>query len=218
MKVQRPTGMTHRSGKGRMPGLIILKATQTLMPDGWYVTSPGARAMSRNILVVNGHPDPRPERFCAALCDAYEAGARAKGCATRRLDVGSLHLSLLTAGDDAEPWDGIEQAYRLMRAADRLAIVYPLWLDGPPAELSQLFDIVAKLQSHLTPDPVLAAKSARIVVTTALPSFLYRGKDTVVRLNGIAGDPTFIGAVDTISAGQRTRWLEQVRSFGEAMN
>ena len=48
--------------------------------------------MSRNILVVNGHPDPRPERFCAALCDAYSAGAQAQGCATRRLDVGSLRI------------------------------------------------------------------------------------------------------------------------------
>ena len=176
--------------------------------------------MSRNILVVNGHPDPRPERFCAALCDAYEAGARAKGCATRRLDVGSLHLSLLGAGPaaQAEPWDGIEQAFRLMRAADRLTIVYPMWIDGPPAELRQLFDIVAKIEARLAPVELRGAKAARIVVTTALPSFLYRGKDAAVRLNGIAGEPTYIGSVDTISSSQRTRWLEQVRGLGEAMN
>ena len=176
--------------------------------------------MSRNILVVNGHPDPRPERFCAALCDAYEAGARAKGCATRRLDVGSLHLSMLTAADktDADAWDGIEQAFRLMRAADRLAIVYPLWVDGPPAELRQLFDIVARLRAHLAPQTVQQVKAARIVVTTALPSFLYRGQNDAIRLSGIAGEPTFIGSVETISTTQRTRWLEQVRGFGAAMH
>jgi len=30
-------------------------------------------------LLVNGHPDPSPERFCSALCDAYEDGARKAG-------------------------------------------------------------------------------------------------------------------------------------------
>ena len=35
----------------------------------------GRATQARHILVVNGHPDPAPERFCAALCDAYEEGA-----------------------------------------------------------------------------------------------------------------------------------------------
>ncbi|MEI9886856.1 MAG: hypothetical protein WDN08_10230 [Rhizomicrobium sp.] len=37
--------------------------------------------------------------------------------------------------------DDVEQAFRLVRAADRLAIVYPLWADGPPAPLRQMFDL-----------------------------------------------------------------------------
>src|ERR1700744_979013 len=99
--------------------------------------------MSHNILVVNGHPDPRPERFCAALCDAYEDGARARGCATRRLDVGALQISALAASGAEghgrnDPLSELEQAFRLLRAADRLAIVYPLWADAPPAELRQM--------------------------------------------------------------------------------
>ncbi len=176
--------------------------------------------MSRNVLVVNGHPDPRPERFCTALCDAYEAGARTRGCATRRLDVGALQLS--TLGDAEEPrqgtWQAIEQAFRLMRAADRLAIVYPLWADGPPSDLRQLFDIVSKVQAHLAPQTSSKAKDARIVVTTALPAFLYRGKNEAAgRLEGVAGAPTFIGSIETISPCQRTRWLEQIRGFGEKL-
>lgn len=183
--------------------------------------------MARNILVVNGHPDPRPERFCAALCDAYAAGAQARGCATRRLDVGALQLAALSAAGDSdpEPWDAVEQAFRLVRAADRLAIVYPLWADGPPAELCQLFDYVARLGAHLDPKAARAeAKAARVVVTTGLPAFLYRGKRCdesggALSLNGVAtGEPTFIGSVESISWTQRIRWLEQMRGYGETLS
>ena len=176
--------------------------------------------MSRNILVVNGHPDPRPERFCAALCDAYAAGANARGCATRRLDVGALCLPTLADNADQEPWASIEQAFRLVRAADRLAIVYPLWADGPPVELRQMFDYVSRLSAHLSPNAqCIAAKAARIVVTTGLPAFLYRGKLKDDALCGVsAGEPTFIGSVDAISCAQRMRWLEQMHSYGESLS
>ncbi len=176
--------------------------------------------MSRNILVINGHPDPRPERFCAALCDAYAAGAAARGCATRRLDVGALHIPAPSASldNDPAPWDGIEQAFRLMRAADRLAIVYPLRADGPPAELRQMFDYVSRLGAQLDPTR-RATKAARVVVTTGLPAFLYRGKLKADGLCGVAaGAPTFIGSVESISCGQRMRWLEQMHGFGETLS
>ena len=171
--------------------------------------------MSRNILVVNGHPDPRPERFCAALCDAFSAGARASGYATRRLDVGTLKIPV-AANDDLHAWDGIEAAYRLVRAADSLAIVYPLWANAPPAELKQLFDYVSRLRARLDSTGA-AAKSARLVVTTELPAFLYRAKQDceATALAGIHAEmPTFIGSVDAISCAQRIKWLEEMRSYG----
>jgi len=170
--------------------------------------------MSRNILVVNGHPDPRPERFCAALCDAYSKGAQARGCATRRLDVGALKIPA-AANDDLRAWDGVEAAYRLLRAADRLAIVYPLWANAPPAGLRQLFVYLSRLRARLDAQP--SAKTARLVVTTELPAFLYRdGRDQdAISLAGIQAEaPTFIGSVETISSAQRVKWLEEMRSFG----
>jgi putative NADPH-quinone reductase len=169
--------------------------------------------MSRNILIVNGHPDPRPERFCAALCDAYSEGAQARGCATRRLDVGALNIPA-AANDDPQAWNGVEAAYRLVRAADRLAIVYPLWANAPPAELKQLFDYVARLRGRLDGS---GTKTARLVVTMELPAFLYRTKQDceAVVLPGIQAEmPTFIGSVDSISVAQRTKWLQEVRAYG----
>jgi putative NADPH-quinone reductase len=176
--------------------------------------------MSRNILVVNGHPDPRPERFCAALCDAYAAGALARGCATRRLDVGALNLAALSAAHDEDPdWESVEQAFRLVRAADRLAIVYPLWADGPPVELRQMFDYVSRLGAHLAPSAPHKTAKARVVVTTGLPAFLYRGKLKDDALRGVeASEPTFIGSVEAISCAQRMRWLEQMHGYGETLS
>jgi putative NADPH-quinone reductase len=172
--------------------------------------------MSRKLLVVNGHPDPRPERFCAALCGAYEAGAQARGCATRRLDVGAIDLAAVARAGEAA--DGIEEAFRLVRAADRLAIVYPLWADAPPMGLKQMFDYVARLEEMLRLKD-RAAKKARVVVTTALPAMVYRGKLAPVALSGVEADePLFIGSVDTITDEQRARWIEQVRVLGRAVN
>lgn len=174
--------------------------------------------MCRRILVVNGHPDPRPGRFCAALCDAYEFGARMGGCGTRRIDVASLRLEALARSADPAPLARLEQVFRLMRAADRLAIVYPLWADGPPDDVKRLFDYAARLRSTLEPGVLDGEKQARIVVTTALPAFIYRDR-CHPDLNGVAaGKPLFIGSVETISTAQRTRWLAQLRDLGEMAN
>ncbi|MEI9993505.1 MAG: NAD(P)H-dependent oxidoreductase [Rhizomicrobium sp.] len=177
--------------------------------------------MNRSVLVVNGHPDPRPERFCAALCDAYERGARAAGNATRRLDVGALQLSALVLAEapGSEPLDAMELAFRLVRAADQLAIFYPLWAGAPPPELHQLFDMVARLNAHLHPEPA-GDKTANVVVTSGLPALFYRGRpDTRPALRGVAaGEPLLIGSVDTISPRLRTRWLEQMQGRGEKLS
>ena len=47
------------------------------------------------ILIVNGHPDPRPATFCAALAAAYAAGAAAGGHEVRRIDIGTLDLPII---------------------------------------------------------------------------------------------------------------------------
>ena len=171
--------------------------------------------MSRNILVINGHPDPRPERFCAALCDAYSQGAQARGCATRRLDVGALKIPQ-AANDDLQAWNGIEAAYQLVRAADEIAIIYPLWANEPPAGLKQLLDYVSKLRKRLDRTQT-GDKAARIVVTTELPAFLYRANANgeATTLAGVqAKAQTFIGSVDTMTQEQRLKWLNEMRTAG----
>ena len=39
--------------------------------------------MPRNILILNGHPDPTSTGLCHALANAYEEGARSAGHVVR---------------------------------------------------------------------------------------------------------------------------------------
>jgi hypothetical protein len=96
--------------------------------DRIFVPGGGIRAARHRILVVNGHPDPRPARFCSALCDAYEEGARSAGWTVRRLTVGCL------ASGPAGLRNGCSQETALedIAWATQLFVVFPLWSDQPP--------------------------------------------------------------------------------------
>ena len=182
---------------------------------------PVARPAAPRILIVNGHPDSRPERFCAAVCTAYGEGARAGGCLTRRMDVGAR--GRLLDGSDTVPGMQSEVAQMLEGIwwADRLFIAYPMWLDGPPPTLQCLFEVLAqrRLSGKSSPcvaDLPSADKEARIVVTTGLPALLYRAKiDGAATPAGFRLAPTtYIGSVDSISPGGRARWLENMYALG----
>ncbi|MET0533537.1 MAG: NAD(P)H-dependent oxidoreductase [Steroidobacter sp.] len=51
--------------------------------------------MSSRILVIDGHPDPAPERFLHALANAYRDGAAAARHEVRCVRVADLNFSLL---------------------------------------------------------------------------------------------------------------------------
>lgn len=161
----------------------------------------------RSVVIVNGHPDPRPNRFCAALSDAYAAGARAKGLQVDRIDIANL-------GAPSDPeWDA---ALARIRCAPRLVVVYPLWLDGPPAALKSFFAEAAT--GSATPD-----RAVRAIVTMDMPAFLHRSPHTsahariaaALDLPGVEHtEPVFIGTVAGLTAAQRADWLKAIREFG----
>ena len=166
-------------------------------------------------MVVNGHPDPRPERFCAALCDAYEMGARSGGWDVRRLDVGALsHDPEKDSGD-------FEIAWRAMIWATQFMVVFPLWLGRVPPALKNLFEEY----SRRTVSTMVAERPMHSVITMDMPAFAHRALlqrnisppqlEANVALPG-ASQPQrdFIGSVNAISARQRADWLEAMRRYG----
>jgi putative NADPH-quinone reductase len=136
-----------------------------------------------NILVINGNPDPAPERLTSALAKAYAEGAGESGHEVRRIDVGTLDFSIMRRASEftAEPGeDSITGARDDIRWAKHLVFVFPLWLGGPPALLKAFMEQVARNQFALgtgaygLPAGKLKGRSARIVVTMGMPAVAYQ--------------------------------------------
>jgi putative NADPH-quinone reductase len=174
----------------------------------------------KHLLVINGHPDPRPERFCGALSEAYQRGGTSGGWETRRVNVGNLPLSTIDSmnGDD-DPDAEVLEIFNDIDWANRLAIVFPLWFDQPPDALRALFGHVG----GGTRRTVGGLRRAHVIVTMEMPAFAYRSllrPDSPRRANdltipGVVPDePVLIGCVNTITREQRRLWLETVRQYG----
>ncbi|MGH6873340.1 MAG: NAD(P)H-dependent oxidoreductase [Rhizomicrobium sp.] len=162
------------------------------------------------IAVVNGHPDPRPERYCAALCRAYAAGAAEAGLETRLADLRPF------ADGASETDQAAQDAFAALDWANQITVVFPLWLDGPPEPLRRLFASWSRrARGEIAPRP----RKAHCVVTMAMPAFAYRALSrragARLSLDGVPSPSlTFVGSVEAISAGQREAWLQTLRGYG----
>lgn len=130
------------------------------------------------IVIVQGHPDPAPGRFCRALAEAYAGGAEEAGHEVTTIEVARLRFPLLR---NEKEWQGaapesIRRAQQAIEAAGHVVFVFPLWLGDMPALLK------AFLEQAMRPGfaigekyrKLLKGRSARIVVTMGMPGFFYR--------------------------------------------
>lgn len=175
--------------------------------------------LPRRILVVNGHPDPRPERFCAALCDAYQDGALSGGWEVRRLDVGKLAL-----GNDQQTGNlngDLDMACEALAWATQLLVVFPLWLEKPPPELGHLFEAFHRREmAQVLPAP---DRLLHCVITMEMPAFLHRNApergasllDVSAALPGpFRQEREYVGSIKTMSRWQCEDWLNTLRGYG----
>lgn len=147
--------------------------------------------MGKHVLIINGNPDPAPERLTGAIVGAYAAAAAGAGHSVARLDIGSLEFPILRRSADflTEPEDAAILAARdEIRRADHLVFVYPLWLGGPPALLKAFMEQISRAGFALQtseggfPRGRLKGKSARIIVTMGMPALVYR---LIYRAHGV---------------------------------
>jgi putative NADPH-quinone reductase len=140
--------------------------------------------MTKRVLLLQGHPDPAPERLCRALADAYEAGARQAGHALRRIDIGALDFPFLRnkeAFETGAPPAPIKAAQNDLLWAEHVVLIYPLWLGAMPAFTKAFFEQTLRPGFAFVGDTArgqwkkaLKGKSARIVVTMGMPALVYR--------------------------------------------
>jgi len=189
--------------------------------------------MGKRILILLGHPDPRPERLCRALAEAYHAGAVEAGHEVAVIDVARVDFSALKTKSEWEApiADSLRVPQEAIAWAEHLVIVFPLWLGTMPALLKAFFEQVLRPGFAFESkgpgrwEKKLLGRSARIVVTMGMPSFLYKWyfrahgirsfERNVLDFVGIGPiHETLLGMVEARDKATRERWLVRITELG----
>lgn len=188
----------------------------------------------RRILILDGHPDPDPGRYCHALAAAYARGGAAAGHVVHRLNLSEMEFPfLITRGDweSGMPPSVVLALQDELAWAEHLVIIYPLWLGGMPARLKALFEQAFRPAfafggKAVTPGGGrLKGRSARIVVTMGMPGLIYRTVFFAHSLKALKGGilalvgfgpirETVLGGIE--SRRDRDRLLERLAQMGES--
>ncbi|HUK03063.1 MAG TPA: NAD(P)H-dependent oxidoreductase [Steroidobacteraceae bacterium] len=189
----------------------------------------------RRILIIDGHPDCRTERYVHALSKAYCDGARSAGHKVESIIVSELEFPLLRRGEDfqsGEPPAVIRRCQEQIAWAEHLVILYPLWLGSMPGLLKAFFEQVLRPGFAFAPargrgfqKKLLGGRSARIFVTMGMPALFYRWyfrahslktlERNILAFCGIAPvRASLIGMVEAMDSVQRGRWLARAQAFG----
>ena len=128
-------------------------------------------------LIILGHPDKKS--LCMGIADSYEKGAREKGGDVMRINLFDLSYNPnLKNGyriiQNLEP--DLVEAQRLIKWANHIVIVFPVWWGGVPALLKGFLDrtflpgFAFKYRENSTMwDKLLDGKRARLIVTSDAP-------------------------------------------------
>lgn len=194
--------------------------------------------MPRRILVIVGHPDNRPERFCRALADGYAEGALSAGHQVRRIDIATLDIPFLRSADEFQHGPvppSLSAAAEALVWADHMVFVFPLWLGTMPALLKAFLEQVFRPGTVFAypdsgggrfPRPLLKGRSARLIVTLGMPGAFYRlwylnhgiggMRRNILNFAGIGPvRETLFGMVEAVSDDRRDRWIATARRLGE---
>jgi putative NADPH-quinone reductase len=185
----------------------------------------------RRILVIDAHP--RAASFGAALAAAYADEAAAAGSQVDRLVLRDLVFDPILRSGYASPQPlepDLQHAQDLIRTAEHLVFVYPVWWGASPALLKGFLDrtLLPGFAFRYHPagkgwDKLLAGRSARVINTMDWPPLAYHlvlgapahkamGRATL----GFCGVKpvrfTDVGSVKGSTPAQRETWLALVRS------
>ena len=134
----------------------------------------------KKTLLILGHPDK--SSFNGALADSYQEGAKKSGIEFERLNLADLDFELTLqkgyAGKQKLEPD-LQRAQDLIRWAEHMVFVYPIWWATMPALLKGFLDRVflpgfAFKYKENSPwwDKYLTGKTARLITTMDAP-YLY---------------------------------------------
>lgn len=188
----------------------------------------------KNILVINGHPNP--SSFNAALAQAYVQGAKAVGARVDELVIANLQFNPnLQYGYqkrmELEP--DLLMAWEKIQAADHLVWIHPVWWGGLPAITKGFIDrlflpgMAFKYRDNsVWWDKLLRGKTAHIITTLDQPGWFYywffgnpsvnQLKKSTLEFCGIdVKKVSYIGPIRGAKPEKLETWLKKVARFGK---
>ena len=193
--------------------------------------------MARNVLILDGHPDPENGRYIHALAAAYREGAEQGRHEVFSIRLADLAFPLLRSQadyDKGEPVEAVRRCQDALNWATHLVILYPLWLGSMPALLKALLEQMLRPGFAFStrklgrwPVKFMSGKSVRIIVTMGMPAAIYRWFFRAHSLRSLQRNilktvgfgpvrTTLIGSVANLNAAQRAQWLGAVRELGRS--
>ncbi len=184
-------------------------------------------------LIIVGHPDKESYNF--ALAKAYKSGAIASGTEVKEVYIRDLDFNPnLEFGyrkrTELEP--DLLEAQKLIKWANHLVWIYPVWWGSLPAIMKGFIDRVflpgfafKKRENSVWWDKFLTDKTARIICTLDQPGWFYRwinGAPSHYAMRKLTMN--FVGVkkvkITTIAPlrlsteGFRKKWLQKVEALG----
>ncbi len=190
----------------------------------------------KKIAIINGHPNQ--DSFNVGVVEAYRLGAVETGAEVKEIVISNLNFNPnLQFGYqkrmELEP--DLMKAWEIIRWADHLVWVHPVWWGGFPALMKGFIDRLflpgmsyKYRENSVLCDKLLKGKTARIITTLDQPGWYYRlffGRPSVNQLRksileycGVKPvKVTYIGIIRNSKDEQRHQWLNKAKELGKKL-
>ncbi|WP_126651723.1 NAD(P)H-dependent oxidoreductase [Chryseobacterium aureum] len=190
----------------------------------------------KKIAIINGHPNQ--DSFNVGVVEAYRLGAVETGAEVKEIIISNLNFNPnLQFGYqkrmELEP--DLMKAWEIIRWADHLVWVHPVWWGGFPALMKGFIDRLflpgmayKYRENSVWWDKLLKGKTARIITTLDQPGWYYRlffGRPSVNQLRksileycGVKPvKVTYIGIIRNSKDEQRHQWLNKAKELGKKL-
>ena len=193
--------------------------------------------MSKKILLIQGHPDASQKHLGHALADSYTLGAEGGGHQVRRITLAELEIPPLRSQHDWEEGElpaSLKPAQDDIGWAEHIVFFFPLWLGDMPALVKGFLEQVARPGFAIIREEGgkpwgkkgLTGRSARVVVTMAMPALVYRWyfrahsikslERNILGFIGIAPvHETLIGLTADMKPQEAAKWFKKLERLGE---
>lgn len=190
--------------------------------------------MAKKIALIIGHPDQ--ESFNFALAEAYKNGALKSGAEIKEIIIRDLKFNPnLQFGyrkrTTLEP--DLLESQEILRWADHIVWVYPVWWGSYPAMMKGFLDRVLlpgfafkKREGSVWWDKFFTGKTSRIISTLDQPAWFYKWingqpsniamKRLTMKFIGVKSvKTTTIGPIRLSKDKYREKWLKKIERLGE---